>query len=130
MDLFLTHALRRFSATNHPASSPRVSGPPALWRNSGSKVAEVGKNVKHVKPGDRVAIEPGKSCRICTTCKAGLYHLCPDMRFAATPPFDGTLARYYTVPADLAYPLPPNMTLEDGALVIPLPYVMWEERDL
>ena len=80
-------------------------------------LAAVGKNVKHVKPGDRVAIEPGRSCRTCTSCKAGLYHLCPDMRFAATPPYDGTLARYYTVPADLAYPLPPNMTLEDGALV-------------
>jgi len=38
--------------------------------------------------------------------------------FAATPPYDGTLARYYRLPADLAYPLPENLTLEDGAMVI------------
>lgn len=39
------------------------------------------------------------------------------MAFAATPPYDGTLARYYRVPADLAYELPENLTFEDGAMV-------------
>jgi D-xylulose reductase len=39
------------------------------------------------------------------------------MAFAATPPYDGTLARYYKLPADLAYELPENMSLEDGAMV-------------
>jgi D-xylulose reductase len=43
--------------------------------------------------------------------------LCPDIVFAATPPYDGTLAKYYRVPADLAYSLPDNVSLEDGALV-------------
>lgn len=39
------------------------------------------------------------------------------MVFAATPPYDGTLARYYTLPSDLAYLLPETFTLEDGAMV-------------
>jgi D-xylulose reductase len=39
------------------------------------------------------------------------------MIFAATPPYDGTIARYYKVPADLAYQLPANVSLEDGAMV-------------
>ena len=43
--------------------------------------------------------------------------LCPEIIFAATPPYDGTLARYYRLPAHLAYPLPENVTLEDGAMV-------------
>jgi len=42
------------------------------------------------------------------------------MVFAATPPYDGTLGRYYKLPADLAYPLPDNMSLEDGAMIEPL----------
>jgi D-xylulose reductase len=42
---------------------------------------------------------------------------CPDIVFAATPPYDGTLGRYYKLPADLAYPLPDNLTFEDGAMV-------------
>ena len=43
--------------------------------------------------------------------------LCPDIIFAATPPYDGTLARYYAIPADLCYKLPDHLTLEDGAMV-------------
>lgn len=39
------------------------------------------------------------------------------MQFAATPPYDGTLGRYYKVPASLAYLLPENLSLEDGAMV-------------
>ena len=40
--------------------------------------------------------------------------------FAATPPYDGTLGRYYKLPADLCCKLPDNLTLEDGAMVSPL----------
>jgi len=68
----------------------------------------------------KVAIEPGQTCRKCDACKSGRYELCPDIIFAATPPYDGTLGRYYKVPEDLAYPLPENLTLEDGALMEPL----------
>jgi len=39
------------------------------------------------------------------------------MAFAATPPHDGTLARYYRLPAHLAHPLPENVSLEEGAMV-------------
>lgn len=47
--------------------------------------------------------------------------LCPDVIFAATPPFTlGTLCRYYALPSELVYPLPPSMSLEDGALIEPL----------
>jgi D-xylulose reductase len=39
------------------------------------------------------------------------------MVFAATPPHDGTLTRYYRLPEDLVYTLPEHLSLEDGALV-------------
>lgn len=41
------------------------------------------------------------------------------MAFAATPPFDGTLAKYYVLEEDFCYKLPPNLSLEEGALVEP-----------
>ena len=47
----------------------------------------------------------------------GSFQICPSTKFAATPPHDGTLGRYYRLPADLAYPLPDNLSLEDGAMV-------------
>lgn len=41
----------------------------------------------------------------------------PVKVFAATPPYDGTLARYYRIPGHVTYQLPDHLTLEDGALV-------------
>jgi len=97
-----------------------VNDPMVLGHESAGVVSKVGPDVKHLKVGDRVAVEPGATCRSCDACKAGRYNLCPDIIFAATPPYDGTLARYYRVPADLAYPLSANVSLEDGAMMEPL----------
>lgn len=91
-----------------------------LGHESSGVIAKVGSLVSHLKPGDRVSIEPGATCRTCVACKEGRYELCPNIRFAATPPSDGTLGRYYAVPSHLAYPLPPELSLEDGAMIEPL----------
>lgn len=42
------------------------------------------------------------------------------MHFAATPPIGGTLAGFYTSPADFCYKLPEHVTLQEGALIEPL----------
>lgn len=97
-----------------------VEKPMVLGHESAGVIYKVGSKVKNLKPGDRVALEPGASCRTCDSCKDGHYELCPEMVFAATPPYDGTLGRYYTLPADLAYRLPDHLTLEDGAMMEPL----------
>ncbi|KAK2466297.1 hypothetical protein APHAL10511_001939 [Amanita phalloides] len=97
-----------------------VEKPMVLGHESAGIVSQIGSSVSHLKVGDRVAVEPGASCRICFSCKTGQYELCPDIVFAATPPYDGTLQRFYKVPADLAFLLPDVLTLEDGAMMEPL----------
>ncbi|KAL5487813.1 hypothetical protein ACEPAI_5921 [Sanghuangporus weigelae] len=97
-----------------------VEKPMVLGHESSGIVAKVGPKVKHLKPGDKVAMEPGATCRTCEACKSGKYNLCPDVIFAATPPHDGTLGKYYKIPSDLAYKLPDNLTLEEGAMMEPL----------
>ncbi|PQE06914.1 sorbitol xylitol dehydrogenase protein [Rutstroemia sp. NJR-2017a BBW] len=42
------------------------------------------------------------------------------MRFAATPPYNGTLCRYYALPEDFCFKLPEHVSFEEGALVEPL----------
>ncbi|KAH7914217.1 chaperonin 10-like protein [Hygrophoropsis aurantiaca] len=96
-----------------------VNSDMVLGHESSGVISKVGSDIKNLKPGDRVAIEPGATCRKCEFCKTGRYQLCPHVVFAATPPHDGTLGRYYKVPSDLAYPLPPNLSLEDGAMMEP-----------
>ena len=97
-----------------------VKDPMVLGHESAGTVLECGKEVKTLKKGDRVAMEPGIPCRRCVRCKEGKYNLCLDMAFAATPPIDGTLAKFYVLPEDFCYKLPEHMSLEEGALMEPL----------
>ncbi|ETN70921.1 hypothetical protein NECAME_04772, partial [Necator americanus] len=83
-------------------------------------VVGVGPAVKGFTTGDRVALEPGIPCRGCEHCKTGRYNLCAEMRFFATPPVHGSLARYVVHDADFCYKLPDNVTFEEGALLEPL----------
>jgi D-xylulose reductase len=96
-----------------------LTSPIVLGHESSGIVVEIGNAVKNLKVGDRVAIEPGTPCRHCDYCRNGQYNLCADTIFAATPPWDGTLSKYYNVAADYCYPIPDHMTMEEGAMVEP-----------
>ncbi|VUC30960.1 unnamed protein product [Clonostachys rosea] len=97
-----------------------LTGPMVLGHESSGVVAEVGSLVKHLKVGDRVAMEPGVPCRRCNHCKEGRYHNCGEMIFAATPPWDGTLAKYYVNASDFCYKVPDSMDMEESAMVEPV----------
>ncbi|GMM28623.1 L-iditol 2-dehydrogenase [Martiniozyma asiatica (nom. inval.)] len=98
----------------------KVESPMVLGHESAGVIVEVGKDVTSLKVGDRVACEPGIPSRLSKEYKSGIYNLCPHMAFAATPPYDGTLCRYYLLPEDFCVKLPDNVSLEEGALVEPL----------
>mgnify|MGYP005822167823 CR=1 FL=1 len=97
-----------------------VEPPFVLGHEPGGIVVEVGKNVTHLKAGDRVALEPGKTCGHCEFCKTGRYNLCPDVVFFATPPVDGVFQEYVAHEADLCFKLPNNVSTLEGALIEPL----------
>lgn len=97
-----------------------VKPPFVLGHEPGGTVVEVGKNVKHLKAGDRVALEPGRTCGHCEFCKEGKYNLCPDVVFFATPPVDGVFQEYVAHEADLCFKLPDNVSTMEGALIEPL----------
>ena len=97
-----------------------VEPPFVLGHEPGGTVVEVGKNVTHLKPGDRVALEPGKTCGRCRFCREGKYNLCPDVVFFATPPVDGVFQEYVAHPEDLCFKLPENDSTLEGALIEPL----------
>ncbi|KAI0453529.1 GroES-like protein [Xylaria acuta] len=119
------HYWQRGSLDSSPCYSGRIGdfvleSPIVLGHESSGTIVEVGKRVKNVKVGDRVAIEPGVPCRHCDYCRSGIYNVCEDTIFAATPPWDGTLQKYYVVTGDYTYPFPDHMSMEDGALVEPV----------
>ena len=97
-----------------------VKPPFVLGHEPGGVVVEVGKNVHHLKVGDRVALEPGKTCGHCEYCREGKYNLCPDVVFFATPPVDGVFQEYVAHEAGLCFKLPDNVSTLEGALIEPL----------
>ncbi len=97
-----------------------VEPPFVLGHEPGGVVVEVGRNVKHLKVGDRVALEPGKTCGHCEFCRTGRYNLCPDVVFFATPPVQGVFQEYVAHEAGLCFKLPDNVSTMEGALIEPL----------
>ncbi len=97
-----------------------VEGDFILGHECAGEVVEVGSEVKTLAKGDRVALEPGKTCGKCKFCKTGKYNLCPDVEFFATPPYHGVFTNYVTHPEDMCFKLPANVSNMEGALVEPL----------
>jgi len=94
-----------------------------MGHEASGTIHSVGPSVKGVKPGDRVAIEPGVPCRLCKPCKSGAYNLCRNIRFAAAPgPPDtqGTLSKYFRCAEDFVYRIPEAMGLDEAVLVEPV----------
>ena len=98
----------------------RVEPPFVLGHEAGGTVVETGAGVTGLKAGDRVALEPGKTCGHCEFCRTGRYNLCPDVVFFATPPVDGVFQEYVAHEAGLCFKLPDNVSTMEGALIEPL----------
>lgn len=91
-----------------------------LGHECAGTVVKVGAHVTALKPGDRVALEPGITCGTCEFCKSGKYNLCPDVAFLATPPVQGCYEQYIAFPADMCFKLPEQVSTKEGALIEPL----------
>jgi L-iditol 2-dehydrogenase len=97
-----------------------VECPFVLGHEASGEVVELGQGVTNLKIGDRVAMEPGKTCGECVYCRTGKYNLCPDVIFFATPPVPGVFQEYVAHEANLCFKLPDNVSTMEGALVEPL----------
>lgn len=105
-----------------------VKKPMILGHESAGEVVSIGKNVKTMKVGDKVALEPGIPCGRCEYCRKGRYNLCSDVKFMATPPIDGSLVEYVVHPAEYVNKLPVNLSFAEGALIEPLAVGMHASR--
>lgn len=64
------------------------------------QIVEVGKEVKHFRAGERVALAPDVSCGHCWYCKHGFVNLCENHRMIGTH-FPGGYAQYISLSADV-----------------------------
>ena len=82
-------------------------------------VAAVGADVKHVREGDVVGVEPLLRCGVCAFCVSGDYHVC-GQRGLVGEGMDGGMSERTNVPANTVYKTPSAVDAEVGALAEPL----------
>jgi len=83
-------------------------------------VAEVGSDVRHVSPGDRVVGDTAVACGNCNECLVGDYFLCTAARAVGTiNAWDGAYAQYMMMPERHLFRLPDSVSFDNGAMVEP-----------
>ncbi|HWH99028.1 MAG TPA: NAD(P)-dependent alcohol dehydrogenase [Propionibacteriaceae bacterium] len=105
-----------------------VVEPMIVGHESAGVIVDVGSDVDRSRIGQLVAMEPGVPCRSCQQCLAGRYNLCPDVRFFATPPIDGSISRLVSIEAAFAHPAPEGLTAEQAAMAEPVSVGVWAAR--
>lgn len=84
-------------------------------------VQEVGRAVKKLKPGSRVAVDPAMVCGECDQCRAGRPHTCRKNRFLGCPgQAEGCLSEFIVMPEECCMPIKAKTTFEQAAIVEPL----------
>jgi 2-desacetyl-2-hydroxyethyl bacteriochlorophyllide A dehydrogenase len=88
-----------------------------------AEVAAVAPDVDTVHVGQRVAVNPARSCGFCENCRAGRGNLCRRTIMlgsaSTTPPTNGGLAELVAVRADQCHALPAGVDESLGALMEP-----------
>jgi L-iditol 2-dehydrogenase len=99
---------------SHPYWPPMILG-----HEFSGVIAEVGKEVKGWKVGDRIVTETRTgSCGTCYTCQSGYTQACEQKRPYGIG-INGAYTKYVAGPARLLHHLPDNVSFEAGAVIEP-----------
>lgn len=96
-----------------------VTPPTILGHEFAGVVTAVGEEVRKVRPGDRVCIDPNCYCGACDPCRQGQVHFCEHMIGYGTT-VDGGFAEYCAVSERQVYRLGENTSFEQGAMTEPV----------
>ncbi len=104
--------------------------PLVLGHEITGKIVEAGTGVEKFKVGDRVVATHHVPCNTCRYCLAGNHSVCDTLRSTHFDP--GGFAEYVRVPALNVergmFPLPHEVSFEEGTLVEPLACVVRSQR--
>ncbi|MFI3229512.1 MAG: zinc-dependent alcohol dehydrogenase family protein [Bacillota bacterium] len=99
--------------------SADVNKPTVLGHEFAGIITAVGDQVKSLKVGDRVTVDPNWYCGNCTPCRDGVVHYCENMlSYGVT--LDGGFQEYCAVNEKVVYKLGSKTNYLQGAMVEPL----------
>ncbi|MDQ4078282.1 MAG: galactitol-1-phosphate 5-dehydrogenase [Chloroflexota bacterium] len=103
----------------YTGASGRRQPPLIMGHEVTGEVIATGDAVEDLPVGTRVAVQPVRWCGRCSQCRAGRRNLCTQRRLMGMNA-PGGYAPYVTWPAGNLFPLPDNLSFEEGALAEPL----------
>jgi L-iditol 2-dehydrogenase len=94
--------------------------PVVMGHEFAGTVAEVGRSVRGIEPGERFTVLPASAvtCGRCVHCRSGEFMFCPERRGMGHG-VDGAFAPYAVVRPDQLYRLPAHVGLDEAALCEP-----------
>jgi L-iditol 2-dehydrogenase len=97
-----------------------VEYPFAVGHECSGIVIETGQDVKNVKVGDLVVVDPAIHCGHCDQCLAGRPHTCRNNKFLGCPgQVEGCLSEYIVMPSFTCFPVTGKMNAVQAALIEP-----------
>lgn len=99
----------------NPWAADHVSPPITVGHELTGVVVDRGANVSDPEIGQLVSVESHVICNTCAWCRTGQGHLCPKTKILGVHR-DGVYAEYVVVPAQNAWPDPPDMPLSVASL--------------
>ncbi|NPV53524.1 MAG: alcohol dehydrogenase catalytic domain-containing protein [Firmicutes bacterium] len=87
------------------------------------EVVEVGPEVVHVEPGDRVVVDPNITCGVCVYCRQGLPNMCERI-VALGVQLNGGFAEYNVAPARAVHKIDKNVPPEKGIFAEPISCIL------
>jgi L-iditol 2-dehydrogenase len=109
---------------------PLSEQPQILGHEFSGEVVEVGRDVKDLKPGDRVLCDQSRNCYsqgrqpLCSYCASGDSHQCEFGGEHGITGLQGALAEYIAMPSLNCVKVPQSLPAEHAALVEPLGCVL------
>jgi threonine dehydrogenase-like Zn-dependent dehydrogenase len=82
-------------------------------------IADVGREVKEIEIGDRVAFEALEGCGHCLDCKLGNKNMCQNWEHLGLTR-DGTFAEYIVVSQDVVHKLPEHISFRNASCLEPI----------
>lgn len=108
-------ALNRLDAwTLSGALKLPIDFPHILGADAAGEIHAAGDGVRGLKPGARVMVNPGVSCRECERCRVGEQSECTSFRILGEH-LPGTFAEIVVVPALNVYPFPEDLSWPEAA---------------
>jgi len=97
-----------------------VAFPQILGHEFGATILEAGSEVKTLRSGQRVAVDPLVTCGECDQCRTGRSNTCRHQKFLGNPgQLPGALVEYLVMPAKCCTPVPDSLSDDEAAVVEP-----------